>query len=58
MRRLTDAGFDASRGAGLAGDGDVELHALLKRVERGCAPHLAARIMGSRVADVGVGSHG
>jgi hypothetical protein len=58
MRRLTDAGFDASLAAGLAVDGDVDLHALLNLVDRGCPPHLAARIMGSRAADVGVGSHG
>jgi hypothetical protein len=58
LRRLTDAGFDGPLAADLAGEADVDLHALLNLVDRGCPPHLAARIMGSRAADVGVGSHG
>jgi hypothetical protein len=29
----------------LAADGDVDLHDLLNLIDRGCPPHLAARIL-------------
>jgi hypothetical protein len=58
LERLTDAGFDGPLATGLAGEADIDLHALLNLVDRGCPPHLAARIMGSRTADTEVGSHG
>jgi hypothetical protein len=44
-RRLERAGFDAGDAAELAADLDVDLHALLELVERGCPPHLAVRIL-------------
>jgi hypothetical protein len=44
-RRLKRAGFDARDAAELAADLDVDLHALLELVERGCPPHLAVRIL-------------
>jgi hypothetical protein len=44
-RRLCLAGFDGESAAALAADLRVDLHALLELVERGCAPHLAARIL-------------
>ncbi|MGH3496821.1 MAG: hypothetical protein ACRDP1_05080 [Nocardioidaceae bacterium] len=57
-RRLADAGFDEELAGVLAAEGDVDLHALLDLVDRGCPPHLTARIMGSRAAGIGAGSHG
>ena len=32
-------------GAGLAGSDRIDLHRLLELVDRGCPPHLAARIL-------------
>jgi hypothetical protein len=58
LRRLTDAGFDAELAGALAAERDVDLHALLDLVDRGCPPHLAARIMGSRAVGTGAGHHG
>lgn len=58
LRRLTDAGFVDELAGALAEERDVDLHALLDLVDRGCPPHLAARIMGSRAVGIGVGSHG
>jgi hypothetical protein len=43
--RLARAGFDEALAARLAGDCAIDLHALLELVERGCRPHLAARIL-------------
>jgi len=43
-RRLIAAGFDAGLAVALA-DGDADLHELLVLVDRGCPPHLAARIL-------------
>ena len=43
-RRLIAAGFDAGLAIALA-DGDADLHELLVLVDRGCPPHLAARIL-------------
>jgi hypothetical protein len=43
-RRLIAAGFDAPLAVALA-DGDADLHELLVLVDRGCPPHLAARIL-------------
>jgi hypothetical protein len=43
--RLLLAGFDEPVAADLASDCAVDLHALLVLVDRGCPPHLAARIL-------------
>jgi len=56
--RLRAAGFDPSLALALAAEGDVDLHALLDLVDRGCPPHLAARIMGSRAAGTEGDLHG
>jgi hypothetical protein len=42
---LQHAGFDDTLARKLAADGDVDLHDLLKLVDRGCPPELAARIL-------------
>jgi hypothetical protein len=42
---LRQAGFSARLAGRLARDGDVDLHDLLRLVDRGCAPELAARIL-------------
>ena len=42
---LRQAGFSARLAHRLARDGDVDLHDLLRLVDRGCAPELAARIL-------------
>jgi hypothetical protein len=42
---LRQAGFDQALAAQLAQDGGVDLHDVLRLVDRGCPPHLAARIM-------------
>ena len=42
---LRQAGFQDSLARQLALDGDVDLHDLLKLVDRGCPPELAARIL-------------
>jgi len=43
--RLRVAGFEWETASQLARDGAVDLHALLELVDRGCPPHLAARIL-------------
>jgi len=42
---LLDAGFDDETARSLAGCVQVDLHALLELVDRGCPPSLAARIL-------------
>ncbi len=42
--RLRDAGFPGALAERLARE-QVDLHALLQFVDRGCPPHLAARIL-------------
>jgi hypothetical protein len=42
---LEHAGFHDTLARKLAADGDVDLHDLLKLVDRGCPPDLAARIL-------------
>ena len=44
-RVLRQAGFGDELARSLADDGDVDLHDLLKLVDRGCPPELAARIL-------------
>ena len=44
-QQLADAGFDPSLAAEFSADRRWDLHALLELVERGCPPHLAARIL-------------
>jgi hypothetical protein len=44
-RRLERAGFVPEVAASFAADARVDLHALLDLVDRGCPPHLAARIV-------------
>jgi hypothetical protein len=43
--RLCTAGFDQETASELAHDDAVDVHALLALVDRGCPPHLAARIL-------------
>jgi hypothetical protein len=43
--RLERAGFDPDVAESFAADRRVDLHALLDLVDRGCPPHLAARIL-------------
>jgi len=43
--RLLEAGFPEDLATRLAGMPRVDLHALLQLVDRGCPPHLAARIL-------------
>jgi hypothetical protein len=43
--RLHLAGFDHDAASRLAHDESVDLHALLDLIDRGCPPHLAARIL-------------
>ncbi len=43
--RLLTAGFGAELAEDLAHQERVDLHELLKLVDRGCPPHLAARIL-------------
>jgi hypothetical protein len=43
--RLLAAGFDAEDATVLAVTRDVDLHALLALVDRGCPPQLACRIL-------------
>lgn len=45
QRTLTAAGFDEGLARQLAARRAVDVHALLELVDRGCAPHLAARIL-------------
>ena len=42
---LLEAGFGPELAAVLARDAGYDLHGLLNLVDRGCAPHLAARIL-------------
>jgi hypothetical protein len=42
---LLRAGVDPTAADGLAADGRVDLHDLLALIDRGCPPHLAARIL-------------
>ena len=44
-RTLAAAGFDEGLAGRLAAAPAVDLHALLELVDRGCPPHLAARIL-------------
>jgi hypothetical protein len=44
-RRLLEAGFPVDLATSLASARDVDLHALLQLVDRGCPPQLAARIL-------------
>jgi hypothetical protein len=44
-RRLELAGFGARLAYDLAGTRTIDLHELLDLVDRGCPPHLAARIL-------------
>ena len=44
-RRLRKAGFDNGLAGQLARERDIDLHALIELVERGCPPPLAARIL-------------
>jgi hypothetical protein len=44
-QRLLSAGFDPELADRLAGQAEVDLHALLELIDRGCPPHLAARIL-------------
>ena len=43
-RQLAEAGFPPRLAAALAAE-SVDVHALIELVERGCRPHLAARIV-------------
>jgi hypothetical protein len=43
--RLRVAGFEREAASQLARDDAIDLHALLELVDRGCPPHLAARIL-------------
>ena len=44
-RRLRAAGFAPATAAAFAVNCAADLHALLELVDRGCPPHLAARIL-------------
>jgi hypothetical protein len=44
-RYLAGVGVDAELASAVAGDLRWDLHALLQLLERGCPPHLAARIL-------------
>jgi hypothetical protein len=44
-RCLERAGVDLALADALARDRNVDLHALLELIDRGCAPELAARIV-------------
>lgn len=43
--RLRVAGFEQETASQLSEEGAVDLHELLGLVDRGCPPHLAARIL-------------
>ena len=43
--RLSAAGFELPLAVAIARDARYDLHALIELVERGCPPHLAARIL-------------
>jgi hypothetical protein len=42
---LLSAGFDDALATRVARERDVDLHAVLELVDRGCPPHLAYRIL-------------
>jgi hypothetical protein len=42
---LLEAGCDPTLARELAADGDIDLHELLRLIDRGCPPALAARIL-------------
>jgi hypothetical protein len=44
-QRLMSAGFAPALADQLAGDDQVDVHALLELTDRGCPPHLAVRIL-------------
>ena len=44
-RRLVAAGFAPRLAGRLARDGRIDVHALLELTDRGCPPHVAARIV-------------
>ena len=44
---LRHAGCERGLAVRLAADGEIDLHELLNLIERGCPPHLAARILAS-----------
>jgi hypothetical protein len=46
LHRLLEAGFAPTLAGHLATLPGLDLHALLELVDRGCAPELAARILG------------
>jgi hypothetical protein len=46
LQRLLDAGFAPTLAGQLATVPGLDVHALLELVDRGCAPELAARILG------------
>jgi hypothetical protein len=46
LHRLLDAGFAPTLAAQLATVPGLDVHALLELFDRGCAPDLAARILG------------
>lgn len=50
-QRLLAAGFPLPLARRLAADDRIDLHALLELLDRGCPPHLAARIMAPLDAD-------
>jgi hypothetical protein len=58
LHRLTEAGFEHELAKALAAEADVDLHAILDLVDRGCPHRLAARIMGSVVVDLDADVHG
>jgi hypothetical protein len=43
--QLLASGFDYPLANELAGEGDIDLHAVIELVEQGCPPELAARIV-------------
>ena len=45
VRRLELAGFPTVIAERLARTGEIDLHELLKLLDRGCPPHLAVRIL-------------
>ena len=45
VRRLVNAGFPVQEAQRLARSERLDLHRLLELVDRGCPPHLAARIL-------------
>jgi hypothetical protein len=44
-RVLRQAGFETALAQQLAGNAEIDLHDVLKLVDRGCPPQLAARIL-------------